>query len=82
MLVTRDAATCGMGGAVKVTYMCSGCRCALDFKSSSGGIHNGRMYVCDIRQGPPARSGYPASQCPHIHEDYRNSTSHCEADGG
>ena len=23
------------------------------------------MYVCDIRQGPPAHSGYPASQCPH-----------------
>ena len=38
-LVPRDAVTCGMGGAVKVTYMCSGCRCALDFKTSSRRNH-------------------------------------------
>ena len=39
MCYSCDAVTCGMGGAVKVTYMCSGCRCALDFKTSSRRNH-------------------------------------------
>ena len=35
MLVPCDAVTCGMGGAVRVTYTCSGCRCALEFQTFS-----------------------------------------------
>ena len=70
-LVACNAVTCDMGGAVKVTYVCSGCKTSSRRNhiklGSSGGIHTGRMYVCNKSQGPPASSGYLASQCPHIH---------------